>query len=235
MTPIEAYIRAAAQRHGISPDIAVRVARGEGGLADPFRHGEGPAPSSQAADLGPTENSYGPFQLYISGTGAGLGDRALNAGIDPRKNWQGGVDYALDEVRRKGWGQWYGARAAGIAGMMGVGGGPTGSGGNNSLAGSGGRPAASILHPEIDPTPSTDTLPGPTASGPAFGSMSPDGKEPGIGKRLAAGAAIDNAVMPPARINSPFGGDARQGMPDLLKLLQNPNALAQALLSRRLA
>lgn len=136
---LEAYIRQAAAAHGIDPDVAITVAKHEGGLSDPFRHGAGPAPRSQAPGLGPTENSYGPFQLYVSGTGAGLGDRALRAGIDPRKDWQGGINFALDEVARKGWGQWYGAKAAGITGMRGV---------------SGHRgPAAAVLHPEIDPTP----------------------------------------------------------------------------------
>jgi hypothetical protein len=249
MTPLEAYIRAAAQRRGINPDIAVTVARHEGGLADPFRHGEGPAPRSQAPGLGATENSFGPFQLYVSGTGAGLGDRALAAGIDPRKDWQHGVDFALDEVKRKGWGQWYGARAAGITGMEGV-----GSGGSDTLAGgSGGRPAASILHPEIDPT-STDTL-----SSPVFGSMSggvsstPSSgmgidpiaadlagmKEPkSFGDRLgAAGAAFDKAAneYPAPRISGAFSGDARQTGGVLLKMLQNPSALAQALLRQRMA
>lgn len=121
MATVEEYIRYAAAQRGIDPDIAVRVAQGEGGLKDPFRRGEGPAPKSQAPGFGATENSFGPLQLYISGTGAGLGDRAVAAGIDPRKDWKGGVDFALDEVARRGWGQWYGAKAAGITGMMGVG------------------------------------------------------------------------------------------------------------------
>jgi hypothetical protein len=56
----------------------------------------------------------------------------MAAGIDPRKDWQGGINYALDEVKRKGWGQWYGARAAGITGMQGV-------GGNNALVGGSSR------------------------------------------------------------------------------------------------
>lgn len=122
--PITAYIVQAATARGIDPNVALTVARGEGGLANPFRHGEGPAPKSQAPGLGPLENSFGPFQLYISGTGAGLGDRAVAAGIDPRKNWQGGVDFALDEAKRAGWGQWYGAKANGITGRMGIGGAP---------------------------------------------------------------------------------------------------------------
>lgn len=121
MATVEEYIRYAAAQRGINPDIAVRVAKGEGGLKDPFRRGEGPAPRSQLAEFGATENSFGPLQLYISGNNAGLGDRAVAAGIDPRTDWKGGVDFALDEVARKGWGQWYGAKAAGITGMMGVG------------------------------------------------------------------------------------------------------------------
>lgn len=119
---LEAYIIRSALAHKIDPQVALRVARGEGGLNNPFRHGEGPAPRTQDPRLGHLENSYGPFQLYVSGNGAGLGDRAVAAGIDPSKNWQGGVDYALAEAQKKGWGQWYGAKAAGITGMMGIGG-----------------------------------------------------------------------------------------------------------------
>jgi hypothetical protein len=119
------FIRQAALARGIDPNIALRVAQGEGGLSDPFRHGEGPAPRTQAPQFGPKENSYGPFQLYISGTGAGLGDKALAAGIDPRKNWQAGVDFALDNAKKNGWGQWYGAKANGITGMMGIGDNPS--------------------------------------------------------------------------------------------------------------
>lgn len=118
------YIRQAAAARNIDPEVVLRVIRHEGGLSDPFQHGLGPAPKSQLAAFGSTENSYGPLQLYISGTGAGLGDRALKAGIDPRTNWKGGIDFGLDEVRNKGWGQWYGAKAAGITGFQGVGGRP---------------------------------------------------------------------------------------------------------------
>jgi hypothetical protein len=124
VSPVEAYIRQRAPAYGIDPNVAVTVATGEGGLFNPFRHGEGPAPRSQAARFGRLENSFGPFQLYISGNGAGLGDRALAAGIDPRENWQGGIDYALNEASQKGWGQWYGAKAKGITGFEGIGGRP---------------------------------------------------------------------------------------------------------------
>jgi hypothetical protein len=86
MTPIEAYIRQVAPRYGIDPDVAVRVANSEGGLSDPFRQGEAMLRYGR-------EESYGPFQLHMRW--GGLGTRALAAGIDPRKDWEGGVDYAL--------------------------------------------------------------------------------------------------------------------------------------------
>ena len=111
---IEAYIRQAAIARGIDPDIAVRVARSEGGLTDPVRQ-------SDVVRNGVREQSFGPFQLYMAG---GLGNRALAAGIDPRDpdQWQAGVDFALDEAKRAGWGQWYGAAKAGIGNRTGLGG-----------------------------------------------------------------------------------------------------------------
>jgi len=120
MTEVEAFIRAFAPTVGIDPDVAVAVARSEGGLQNPFRRGEGPAPKSQAPGLGATENSFGPFQLYISGNNAGLGDRAVAAGVDPREDWKSGIQYALTEASNRGWGQWYGAANSGIDRWQGI-------------------------------------------------------------------------------------------------------------------
>ncbi len=123
---MQAYIKQAAAARGIDPGVALKVAHGEGGFSDPFQHGLGPAPKSQDPSLGAKENSYGPYQLYISGKGKGLGDAALAAGVDPRKDWRKGVDFALDHAKQNGWGEWYGAKAAGITGKMGIGGTPVG-------------------------------------------------------------------------------------------------------------
>ena len=115
---IEAYIREAAARYGINPDIAVRVAMSEGGVTDPVRQAE--------AMLGyGREESYGPFQLHIRN--GGLGARALAAGIDPRdpNQWRQGVDFALQEASKRGWGQWFGAAKAGIDKYEGIGGEPS--------------------------------------------------------------------------------------------------------------
>ncbi len=112
MTPIEEYIRLRAPLYGIDPDIAVRVAESEGGLTDPVRQ-------SDVVKNGRRERSYGPYQLYMDG---GLGNRALAAGIDPRKpeHWRSGVDFALSEAGNKGWGQWFGAAKVGIGEWDGI-------------------------------------------------------------------------------------------------------------------
>lgn len=95
-------------------------------------------------------------------------------------------------------------------------------------------------------------------STPLFGSMSPGGggggsprvgapeagaiwglaedkpKQPSFGDRLsAAGKALSGAVMPPAQISG-GGADARSGVTPLLKLLENPQALAQLFMQRRM-
>jgi hypothetical protein len=125
MSPLENYIRQAAAARGIDPDIAVRVARSEGGLNDPIRQ-------SLVMKNGRQEPSYGPFQLLVGGgeTGfpEGLGNRALAAGIDPRNPADAyrGIDFALDTAAKTGWGQWYGAKAAGLDNFAGIGGRPSG-------------------------------------------------------------------------------------------------------------
>jgi hypothetical protein len=102
MTEVEAYIRAGAIARGIDPDVAVRIAQTEGGLNDPYRM------SQVKTGEGKTEDSVGPFQLYFGG---GLGNAALAAGVDPKKDWKGGVDFALDTAaRKKSWADWHGAR-----------------------------------------------------------------------------------------------------------------------------
>lgn len=108
---IEAYIRHAAQKRGIDPEVALKVAMSEGGVKDPFRQ-------SDVVKDGVREQSYGPFQLYMNG---GLGNEALEKGIDPRKDWQGAIDFALDKAKEGGWGPWYGAQKVGITGKAGIG------------------------------------------------------------------------------------------------------------------
>jgi hypothetical protein len=112
MNYIEQYIREAAERRGINPDIAVRVAMSEGGLTDPYQQ-------SKIHTFYGREESFGPFQLNIRG---GLGQDALKLGIDPRKDWKRGVDFALDNVARsRSWEPFHGAANTGIANNAGLG------------------------------------------------------------------------------------------------------------------
>lgn len=111
---VEEYIRQQAAARGIDPNVALRVYRGEG--ASNWQ--------SQIRKNGVQEPSYGPFQLY---TGGGLGNAfQRDTGLDPSdpNTWQQNVTYALDKAREGGWGPWYGAKAAGITGMMGIDGRP---------------------------------------------------------------------------------------------------------------
>jgi len=125
---IEAYIRHAAQKRGIDPEIAVKVAMSEGGVTDPTRQ-------SDVVKDGVREQSYGPFQLYMNG---GLGNEAMAAGIDPRKDWQAGIDFALDKAKQGGWGPWYGAAKAGIGERDGIG------GSQSAMTGGGGSPGVQM-------------------------------------------------------------------------------------------
>lgn len=106
------YIRQSASARGIDPEIALRVAMSEGGIKDPIRQ-------SGIVKNGVREPSYGPFQLYMGG---GLGNKALEAGIDPRdpNQWKQGVDFALDNAATGGWGPWYGAAKVGVGNRAGL-------------------------------------------------------------------------------------------------------------------
>ncbi len=118
---VEGYIRAAATQRGIDPDVAVRVAQSEGGLV-PNRTGSFS-----------TGKSFWPFQLHYGGAGTPYASYGTVAGMgnaftaqtgwqpgDPNA-WQAATDYALDQARQRGWGQWYGARNQGITGFQGIG------------------------------------------------------------------------------------------------------------------
>lgn len=106
------YIRQSASARGIDPDIALRVAMSEGGVKDPVRQ-------SDYVKNGVREASYGPFQLYMGG---GLGNKALEAGVDPRdpNQWRQGVDFALDQAATGGWSPWYGAAKVGVGNRAGL-------------------------------------------------------------------------------------------------------------------
>ncbi len=117
------YIVESAKARGIDPRTALRVARAEG-------LGEG-IWQSNVTKNGAREPSFGPFQMLVGGGDSGFPEGLGNAfqkqtGLDPSdpKNWRQSVDFALDTAGKSGWGQWYGAKAAGIDNMQGINGAP---------------------------------------------------------------------------------------------------------------
>ncbi|WP_020493659.1 phage tail tape measure protein [Methylobacterium sp. WSM2598] len=99
-----AYIREAARRNGIDPEVALRVAQSEG-----FNEYTG--------DQG---RSFGDFQLF---TGGGLGNKALREGINVRdpNTWKEQIDFAMREAAKGGWTPWHGAKRVGIGPWQGIG------------------------------------------------------------------------------------------------------------------
>jgi hypothetical protein len=156
MASLEEYIRYSAAQRGIDPDIAVRVAKAEGGLQDPVQQ-------SRVMKNGVREPSYGPFQLLIGGEGtgfpAGLGNAALAQGIDPRNPEHAlkAIDFALDTAAKKGWGQWYGAKAVGLDNFAGIGGRPA------TAVASAAPPAPVFGAPAPSPNPQVASFPSSVA------------------------------------------------------------------------
>lgn len=116
---IEDFIRDAARKRGIDPDIAVRVARSEGGVDEPARRG-----------TFETGSSWWPFQLHYGGKGyehfgtvAGMGNGFTElTGWQPGdpNAWRDSVRYALNRAKASGWGAWYGAAHVGIGPWDGI-------------------------------------------------------------------------------------------------------------------
>lgn len=110
----EAYIRAAAMKRGIDPDIAVAVAKSEGLNKNVV------GPGQQSAVIngrGQREDSWGPFQLFMGG---GLGNKfQKDTGMNPRdpSTWKAQVDFSLDEASKSGWGAWHGWKGLPRAGL----------------------------------------------------------------------------------------------------------------------
>lgn len=113
---LQNYIRYTAPRHGVDPNIALRVALSEGLQPGTWQ--------SNVVKNGQRETSYGPFQLLVGG---GLGDKFIKEGYgDPRDPSTAftQIDFALNEAKKHGWGPWYGAAKAGVGNWDGLGAAP---------------------------------------------------------------------------------------------------------------
>jgi len=225
MSPVEEFIRKAAIARGINPDIAVRVAMSEGGVVDPFRH------SDVVNARGIREESYGPFQMLMTG---GLGSEMLKSGHDPRKEWKAGVEYALDTAARKrSWGDFHGAANTGIANDAGFGEGTKPQGITLTSGKYGGSGAAAFPIPDsaasgVQPGISAPPVPGVPAAPAAPGTAAGAG---GMGKMFEAlgslaGAFGGKSVSDPSAnqlspssidINRPSAAAAAQMMAQLME------------------
>jgi hypothetical protein len=121
---IEGFVRDAAQKRGIDPDIAVRAFRTEGGVDEYAKLGDFSGPPWYSG------KSWWPPQLHYGGSGyesfgktAGMGNSFTGLTGwqpgDPRA-WRDAIRYALNRVKLGGWGPWYGPASIGITGFTGV-------------------------------------------------------------------------------------------------------------------
>lgn len=117
---VTAMIRQAAANENIDPNVFLRVAKSEGGLSGFVQ--------SSVMKNGIREPSWGPMQLLKGGPGTGfplgMGNQMMReTGLDPANpaNMQAGINFAAKQASQHGWGQWYGAKAAGIGKWEGIG------------------------------------------------------------------------------------------------------------------
>lgn len=116
---IEDFIADAAQKRGISPDTAEKVARSEGGVDEYAKVGKFS-----------TGWSFWSFQLHYGGAGyeqfgtvAGMGTGFTKlTGWQPgdERAWRDAARYALNRVKAGGWSPWYGAAAVGVGQWDGI-------------------------------------------------------------------------------------------------------------------
>lgn len=125
------YVRQAAQKRNINPEIPLQVIQSEGGF-DPARW------------TGDQGSSFGPGQLHYGGVATGgnavpgLGDTfTQRTGLDARdpNTWRQQIDFMLDEAKSGGWSPWHGWKGDPWAGI-GEGSGKPASAGKDFAGGS---------------------------------------------------------------------------------------------------
>jgi len=194
MTPV---ITALAAKYGITPEVALKVAKSEG-LAQFYGDGG---------------QSGGALQLY-TGTrgGGGLGTAFQKAtGLDPldRKNEIATIDYALKHASQNGWGPWYGAAKVGVGTWDGISGkaaeavplDPTPN------VGSGERDYANTITAKTGDDGEKDDKKKKKSKSEAYGDAAGEGLE-AIGKSYAAArntGASGPTTVPAASLPTPMG------------------------------
>ncbi len=186
---LEPTIRAAAQKYGVDPDYAMRVAQSEG-LANP---------------IGDNGKSHGAFQLY---TGGGLGNEFINQGGDINDE-PATIDYAMKRAAQGGWGPWNGAKKIGITGFMGINRNPPG---DTQMASQVATPASTgDAPPPARPAPVPTAPPAGTntlsMNSPLAGANAAPQTAAPLHSNQAINEALTNAFRPvvPDQINSLLG------------------------------
>jgi hypothetical protein len=178
---LEGYIRETAVKHGVDPDIAVKVAKSEG-LRD------------FSGDGG---KSGGAFQLY---TGGGLGNTfQKDTGLDPLdpKNEKATIDYALQKASQGGWGPWHGAKKVGVGEYDGI----SGSGASAQGASDGKIPETTIGSPPAGTDTAQTGFAGPPGGASDQSGMNKTTLKEGLGDVFAGlGKAIGGAGANPATV-----------------------------------
>jgi hypothetical protein len=182
------------------------------------------------------EPSFGPYQMLIGGgdTGfpEGLGNRAVAAGIDPRNpdHWKRGIEFALNEAKRDGWRQWYGAKAAGIDRWDGI---NNRAGNTRPMGGVGSDYVAEAQAKQQGPSmPAPEMAGGPDVPAKTGAYAFNEEKKPTIWDRIEGIDQIAKAFQTPApRIT---GGGPSAGDNRLLTAALNGPGVAQSLLQKRL-
>ena len=131
---VDAYVAKAAIERGIDPEVAVRLWHAEGRAGDAREAWR----SKGTLKSGKRESSYSPFQLNVEG---GVGEEMIRrTGVDPSKveNWKPSVDFALDWGKDKGWSDWMGAKAIGLAPREGL-------DGARAVSASAGKPPGGVV------------------------------------------------------------------------------------------
>jgi hypothetical protein len=114
-----AYVRSAATKRGIDPDVAMAVSNSEGLRDSTMTH----------EVVGDKGTSFGPYQLHYGGSGIpgmnvkGLGDDfTKKTGLDARDpaTTHQQIDFSLDRAKQNGWTDWHGAKNTGIDRWQGI-------------------------------------------------------------------------------------------------------------------
>jgi len=189
---IMAYIVQAAKARGIDPQIALRVASGEGLNARPSEGWQSFVPNKDGPNN--REDSWGIYQLLKSHKGKKMGvghEMLTTTGIDPQNpaNWQPSIDYALDYAAKNGWSAWYGAKAKNVGKWDGIKGAKA-----IGISGGGDGPAAQMSMTSADGEP---PAPGPSfATGNTRGRAYPDIPGPAQAKLNPPTPAAENSAAP---------------------------------------